>query len=206
MRDNRLLRRSSLAAWLACGIVAMDWVLPAAPAQRPDNLLSRSSAAVSNLIAWVIMVNPATPSDRISYGFSSLTTNQVTLYLPPVREGPFCKVEMTDAQGHRLKKTELGAKLLFLERTNAFGLNHFRKTYGWKQLTPYTASPTNIGSAAHWFRAPAELFEITKPGQYKLTIAFQALRMRGRSNVVVSFPPIEIPISAPEQSGHDGAS
>ena len=203
MRDNRLWHRLTLAAWLACGVVGMVLVPPAAPAQRPHTWLIWRSAAVSNLSAWVIMANPPTASNRITFGFSSLTTNEVTLYIPPLREPPFCKVEMTDAQGHRLKKTELGAKLLFLERTNAFGLNHFRKTYGWKQLTPYTASPTNIGSAACSFRTPAELFEITKPGQYKLTIEFQALRMRGRSNVVVSFPPIEIPIMLSDKTTHN---
>jgi len=201
MRDPQVsvFFKTSLAC-CAFGVVLFPHAECVAQAQVTagvaEEWLVESSAAVSNLTAWVRIANPPTSSDKIYFGFSATSTNDMQLYLPP-RWGPFCKIEMVDAQGRRLKKTEVAAKLLFLEYTNTFGSDYFRKHYGWKQLWPYKAHPKNEGGMALASYTPEQLFEIPKPGQYRLTIELQALQ--SKPLVMVSFSPITIPIQVPEK-------
>lgn len=167
------------------------------------------SGVSSNLTVAVITPHLSlSASDLIYYQINTAGTNETLVYLPPLHPYPWhlCRVEMTDTDGQPLAKTKIADELnvTFLSHTNIlFGEiqqsnPEWRKQPKWKQLTPCTVSPTNVGGTAYRFYSPEQLFLIKEPGNYTLKLEFQVLQpARYRSGApvyVVSFPPVEIPV------------
>ena len=204
MKTAELLCRSVYGIVLSCCLLFTFVSLQGEPITEPKEISEtgqrylETTAESSGVVSWVRTENPPTPSGRVAFGFNT-TTNEVQLYLPP-KWGPFGSIEMTDERGQRLRKTELGSKLISLSRTNTFDRSHFQRHYGWKRLWPYMAHPMGEGATALSFPSPEQLFRIERPGAYKITMEIQVLTpAKGRLGPlrVISFPAMVIPIEIP---------
>lgn len=96
---------------------------------------------------------------RIFYGFESTNSKPITILVPKRTEELF-RVELMHSDGTAAKKTALGrqAGSKFLSMPDKPNLGHVRRT-----------QPVGVFALP----APAEFFEVPKPGNYMLKIQFQ---------------------------------
>jgi hypothetical protein len=179
-------------------------------------LLIIQSDAKSNITACGLAAKQLpTTADVISYMFSNVGTNEMTVYLPP-RGQHLCKVEMVNEKGEALPKTKLAVEMesRFYETTNVLTYKERVDKTGWTHLSPYTLLPgggTNIsfttaggGMILELYR-PDQLFERVKPGKYTLTLTFQVIKFTKYNTgdgvslaQAITLPSVKIPIIKPE--------
>lgn len=108
-----------------------------------------------------------------------------------------------DSEQRPVKKTALGASYQFKDIPS----------FDYKYIVPYSrtkkSAPVPIFAKDSWSTGFIELprisqmFEIKKPGNYRLVLEIQVFHDKGiRNRYVVRFPPLEIPVNQPKGGTH----
>lgn len=131
---------------------------------------------------------------RLYYGVWTATNGPRNLFVPKQPEYAY-QVELLDANGVHMPKTELGKKV----GIHFLALNPSKVETKLQRLTAYEKKDNLFGSNL-LFR-PNDLFVIDKPGTYTLEIRFQFIEHLGTrgdyTNHLIRFPSLKYPIIKP---------
>jgi len=171
----------------------------------------------SNIAASIMAPNKISTTDTLAFGFFYTGTNDTYLYFFPNGESRreshgytytqriqyACKLEMVDEKGIALRKKPVALKMesYFTNETNLFYRDDIRRITRGKTLTPYpltSGSSSAVGSGPFYLvYTPDDLFEISKAGNYTMTLIFQVMKCRTGHDyplILITLPPLKIPV------------
>jgi len=148
-------------------------------------------------------------TNRLSFGiWTTTTTNEnSTIYIPTEPEYIY-RIQLFYENNTAMPKTSLGEQVgtRFFDLDTSFAenkkkgaqLRRERAVYGQEWGLQFMFFPSRPGHGGKPIYSPSDLFEIDKPGKYRLEISFQVLIKNGSSPTgtaqIIRFPPIEYPL------------
>jgi hypothetical protein len=189
-RVNSLVSIAAFVAIVACAVAA-----------ETADRTSVTSPGVTGLTLTIMRSDPELDDSeaRLLYGISVASKDPIAIATPKNLEY-VAKIEMVDAEGNALPKTELGRRCgsHFAEVDESY--DDKRRPIFKRMELGKVAWQSRSREPAAWrvLPRPSDLFEIQKPGEYRMTVQIQVLRFvpgqTSASFTRVRFPLLTLPV------------